>query len=251
MDIPVESSHVKIPLAQPIIQIIEEWKNQIGNEYHCSWTSGENDMYWTIYEKFGKMNPEELLLWKNAFQLLPKLDVRVSGLHRMNTPFGTEWWISFNTSHQKWEAWQSMVNRVMNGDMMWIPRMKIPIGITPPEMADKLYPLLSKNVQLPWQGMEWEMLTLIVPEVCQEEMIFHSYELNGSKDSFENPEKASKDFLYQFGVSPNYRGYLIENKHSYQPKPKPKRFPKSVQPPVILPEGMGGHIRPRSRPAPF
>lgn len=269
-----ESMNIRVPLATDIIQVVNDWKDKIAAEYGIQWKSGENDMSWCIMERFENIPEEELVLWRHANTLIPQITVRMSGIHRMCNPFGTEWWISFTYYTPHWDALQALVNGVMNSDMQWIPRLKIPIGSTDSDLSDKLYPILTKSGNLPWQGMRWTMEKLIIPTVMEEGVCYNPYEIVGNKSLLEQEDltKVVRDYLFKFGVIPVNREPRMYEKRQFnvsrqQQRPYQQRsqftnhyenrrpYQQRHQPDVVreidfppLPVGQGGHIQPRSRP---
>lgn len=260
------SFNIYVSLADNIVSVIEEWKNQVAKQFEIEWISGENDMKWSIMEQFGNIPEEEMVLWKNAHTFIPKIEVRMSGLHRMNNPLGSEWWVSFSYHNETWGVWQKLVNGVMNKDITWIPRLKVPIGMTSSEVSDKMYPLLVKSHILPWQGMSWSIDSIVIPCEMEEGIVYNTYCLTGSMDGIndETVQRSINNYLFQYGivsVSKNTftkretvpRQRLPFRRPQYIPvKPvrgnlrsnwncDPVEFPS-------LPEGEGGRIQPRSRP---
>lgn len=268
MEFPTESFQVCVPLSSELVDIIELWKSKITAEYGCEWKSGENDMNWVVVEKFDKLPEDELILWQNAYKIIPKISVRLSGIHRMNTPVGTDWWISFGYNNVEWETMFELVNGLNNSDLKWMPRLKIPIGSTDSEFMNKTSSILRCSDELPWQNKEWTMTNIVIPENTSEnEVIFHTNELSGELGV--NTYQTLRNLFFQYGVVPNtqvktqssYSVNGFSRKMPNQHKPQQRSYQRNFQPKVQqerkmiqedyppLPGGEGGIIQRRSRPS--
>ena len=275
MELPTESFQITTALPQEVVELVEEWKKQVAAEYGCTWSSGENDYQWAVIDTFERPSQEQLILWKNASKIVPSIRVRMSGLHRMNTPIGSDWWISFTYASQDWTNFELSVNGVRNQEDKWIPRLRVPIGSTPPEYVEKLHPLMRKTEQLPWQGKEWHIQEWSVHEFMPEtgETILHHAPLMVYEEcDAESVLRSVRDFLYQYGVVPVKRNhervirrqyrqkqyYQQRRQQQQQPQPNPKvsaprpaaprREPMKEDDYPPLPMGAGGMIQRRTRP---
>lgn len=219
-----------------LVSIVQQWKTEISQTYQFEWESCKNEMKWSLFES---NEPMERILFKNAGPILPEIRVLLNGLYRLNTPFGTEWWISFTTPKQEFESWSQMINLMMNQSMDWMPRLHIPIGTTKCDDMERLHKILQNPNMLPWQGKEWNIQSITMIEPNELEEFYHPIILSGPKENlvYETMNPVMRQFMYRYGIIPEKK-YIRRSKFQskYLPfQPNFQNFPLLPNSACIIP----------------